>query len=394
MLNKLKLLLITISFGGFGLISFIPGIIGIDSRLITISYRFLIFTISGIILLDKLYKKNLKINFTSSAFLSFIMMIFYVFRLINDTEFNFGRSHFEIIILTLCVGFLPAIAFANLKVDDNYKISRDFLINCFGLLSFISLLNGFLNGFQYGRLAGNEVLNPTALGYYSASGIILIFSKIITSKEKISLNFNSCKLAIFLFLNLIVLLLSASRGPFLGLVLVLSIQVFPKFSVLRKNIFPILIGILTLLALLLRFDIITSMFLGRFTNIDFGEGNLLDGELRFILWNYAFQYFLNNPILGIHTTTDIGYPHNIFIEILMSTGLVGGVIFAIIYFRTLKKILLLSKLNSPFIWPGLLFILHSIVGFFAGSIYSSRYLWWSLGILISLNIADIKVDKK
>ena len=125
-----------------------------------------------------------------------------------------------------------------------------------------------------------------------------------------------------------------------------------------------------------------NYFIGRIS-VDFGD-NGVGGEARVFLWLHSFEIFMANPVFGSQTTTVYGYPHNLILEILMSIGLVGFIIFAYVLFSTRRAMRAIAKTNPNLVWIFPIFYQHLIGALFSGTIYSSNLVWYSLGISVAV----------
>ena len=114
--------------------------------------------------------------------------------------------------------------------------------------------------------------------------------------------------------------------------------------------------------------------------IDTGESGG-DGEARVFLWLSAIENIRHSPILGSHVTTSFGYVHNVYLEAVMASGLVGlsllftplGVFFA--RFIKMRK----SGCTVPVVYY--YFIFAVITATFSGTVYSSSFLFALLPVV-------------
>lgn len=186
-----------------------------------------------------------------------------------------------------------------------------------------------------------------------------------------------------------ILLLGASRGPLLAFLLLSLLTVFIVF---RNLIYKLTYG-----KLLKLFGTIAIGFLviilGNFEKIGLNSENFNIfkrferffkdrgkgvKEARDYEWESAWQQFLDSPIYGEAWLNrfDNYYPHNIYLEVLMATGLLGGIFF----FPLL--ILLMYKFFSFYINArieySILFILAftaTMFHFLSGGLYLATSFW-------------------
>ena len=189
-------------------------------------------------------------------------------------------------------------------------------------------------------------------------------------------------------MGLFFLFLGASRGPFLSTVSIII------FFILKYNFRKIGIG---LSVLKLVFFLIVGSFLlyfasmnfeiAMFERISFFADNLeeIQDDERLILWKGALHQFVSSPIFGdsyLESTTKF-FPHNIFVEILMSTGIFGGILFltaTILTFQFFIKSHVNNNDNNTQLYLSSLFLIFFISSFFSGGLFLSFELWitWAL----------------
>jgi O-antigen ligase len=176
---------------------------------------------------------------------------------------------------------------------------------------------------------------------YLALGTLLSCGFILSLKNK---SFLWILYKILIFIAIIIL---APRGPLITLVLILITHSLLKYNflfLLKRFISIILVG------LFINFTLvgITDRLFSRLTNIFDKESTSYSSlDSRFELVNNAWDYFLHSPILGIGFGSFgkkySGYddriePHNIILEIISETGLLGLILFSFFIFFICKFI--------------------------------------------------------
>jgi hypothetical protein len=79
-----------------------------------------------------------------------------------------------------------------------------------------------------------------------------------------------------------------------------------------------------------------------------------------------------------------GYPHNLLIEAVLSTGIIGGTLFLIMFIGCFIKSIKILINNNPWGWLGLLYIQYAVQSLASGSLYTSNVFWHLSFILICL----------
>src|SRR5690606_4793044 len=92
------------------------------------------------------------------------------------------------------------------------------------------------------------------------------------------------------------------------------------------------------------------------------------------------------PILGDKLKVDDwgGYPHNIVVEVLQTTGVLGFIPFLILISRALILCFKNFKRNKSYAWVFVIFIQALIQSMFSGAIYTSAWLWTSMALAFSV----------
>lgn len=357
---------------GFPVISFIP-LSGVS-----LSFRAIMLVVGLVVGFYSLLKREGKAN--RKVFFLFVFISIYFFKLYYDfifTDLKFGRDNFEIFLLTLSTVIIPIFSLS--FVDEKIINFRSVLIYsqlALALSVMLAVFLGLKNGFLY-RLSGNDVLNPISLGHYAVSCFIISLSFVLFSNNFSISRWHRILSLIAMPVCMICLIMTASRGPmlsfiFLGLLFVIlnSKNVIRTFCILS-------FGLASFFVALLFSEKFSNALLLRFT-VDVDEDG---GEARVFLWKLAVEKFFENPIFGSHTTTQFGYVHNMFLEILMSMGLLAGAYYLFSCFGLYRKTVALFKNGQVGLVFGFLFIQYFIASFFSGTVYSNDLVWIFMSIL-------------
>lgn len=324
---------------------------------------------------------NFKVCFTKNHLALILFLIIYSVKFIldvNNPNLDFGRDRQEILIFGFGVTFIPTIAFLNLN------IKKEFISLGTWLYYLYNILGGLMLVFNTSsiRLSGNSILNPITAGHIATSSILI--NLLILHEGVNNLNFRRVLLFFFLFINIGVLILSGSRGPVLCLFVCLLTYFLIQRKVTLKFIFALCVLCLFVLPEIVKFSEQYGFnFLSRM-KVDFGGASFSEGEVRVFLWKKAINIFLNNPVLGGSTTTVYGYVHNLFLELMMSTGLLGTMLFLIPVKKAIVNVRLHLKNGSVHVkWLGLLFLQYAVGSIFSGTLYSNTMFWLFFALMLS-----------
>jgi O-antigen ligase len=390
-----KLFIFYVSFALFGycVVAPVAELVSPNSEgsLLTILYR--IFVLGGALaFIFQLIFIHKKTYIESKGKYAFSLLLFfwgiYTCRLIYDAIFQAdllgeGTINNYITIGYLFV-FIPMLSLARTYNEADLKklLQMSFYILLLGVLlnlsvSAFQILNG---SWQGGQRLSTERLNPISLGRYSAVLFLLAFGLIqIQNKKKLLLT-------ISMFIGLIGVLLSGSRGALVSLLFVLIIIVLSKASLKKIVLFSILlplcggIGIFLMSILVPDIDVISNY-------LAMGGKSDQSAQIRYQLFAGALEQFSNYPILGdlIIERKYKFYPHNQVLEILMAIGTLGFIVFI-----TLNALLLykLSQQLNKYKNKGVtirmlmyLFIFYVIGGMFSGTIIGAHEYWYIVVII-------------
>lgn len=346
--------------------------------------------------------------------LSFPLIVFFVIysiRLFVDTAFfDIGMkndySHSYLYLYYYILTFLPCLSL--FAVKDHLDFSKIIkytgvflvLINVSYMLYFLSEGPGSFLLMLSSRaevssetLERGTVINPIVVGVFGASLALFEISKFIQlKKEKL---FRNLLGVIFIAMGIANVMLGASRGPVLLLVLGVFIisGFYFKYRAFQASKILNLIGVL--FGLLLIFQLFIAPLFSDTEIFLFKRLEMLDDsigsdtkEARDYSFEGAINDFLDSPIIGKQYvgTYDNFYPHNVYLEVFMATGILGAIFFFWAFYQVFQTFIKLWRLRLPEEYLPLFIIGMSnlIVGLTSGSIPTSPQYWIFLTLLILL----------
>ena len=106
---------------------------------------------------------------------------------------------------------------------------------------------------------------------------------------------------------------------------------------------------------------------------------------RQVLWTNAWAQFVENPVFGdsIGESSTGYYPHNLTIEALMSTGLVGTTAYLYLVLRAVFAAMSLLVRKEGHEWLALLFIQYLVISQTSGAHWSSGGHWLTMTAVIA-----------
>ena len=340
------------------------------------------------LLINLIFSLNIESSYTRAlGFIRFIILVFAIKYILNK-ELNFKKYIF----------FSWSILFLIVVVDIFFEY-----IFGFNTLGFKSYMHGRVASFLNDELKIGNFYN----------GFILIALSLIYYKfKKINL------LLISLLVFIIISLLTGERSNFIKCVLMMIIFI----SVIKMNIFNIKIGVpIIFLSIIIFILFQNNSIKERYINTTFHSSDKITQNLNINTYlknskyvahyNTAFNMFKNYPIFGvglknfrdesrknIYENSDYFYtsfrqnthPHQVHLELLAETGLVGYFTFFICFFIFLKESIKNHLKNKNlYQLAGIIFIVISFTPLIpSGSFfttYGAAIFWINFAVVESFN---------
>ena len=265
-----------------------------------------------------------------------------------------------------------------------------FLLGLF--ISFKSILSLIASGdaFFQGRADANTYLDTIGYGHMSLTFIIISSCLLLVDKTRLVIKFVLISSIIF---GLISMGLANSRSPFVALFVLLLVNSLVRINI--KNTLWIMLLFVLIIANLESIDFFFkeyfgSTFVERIQSL-FELGSVMDSSSgRDALYSDGIRMFVENPLWGKSIVLTEGefkgeYVHNVFLEVFMGTGMIGGVLFSTIILWALILSIKMIKNKNTYVFLGYIFIQNLILLQFSRSLMLLPVFWASLGCLFSMN---------
>lgn len=308
--------------------------------------------------------------------LSFGVISFYLFLLVYLVNVLIYTVHHEnfcesIKVLLRFVGctIIPIISLGT-SVKINIEKTIQIIYYLLGLFLLISVFHNIPN--LNVRYCGFNTLSFSSYGYYCS--LFSIISLLLYSVNK------KFTYLLSIFVGIFLGLLTGTRAPIISFVICSAVILFYVKDSIRivKFIVILLLGVVVIFLLNLpiveRFEELVSL-------------SEVSAIQRLELITLALNNFFKNPIFGSElflSSHYIYYPHNIYVEILSATGLLGFIPLSIFLFFVLRKVYLSVKLGLNMVL-NIIWLFFFMQTFFNGSIYWVFPFW-----IISFMILIIK----
>jgi hypothetical protein len=379
----------------------ITTILNLPSSTINGSIRFILFLLSFIFLTYKIFNKRILV-IPQRFWLVLIFWFFYSFRILIDlylfeirfsdndnirvVGFSFGNILFPMIMLIINVESI------------NYKFLSKYI---YYLLCIANLLIVFTVIFLYQNISNvlltratisndvnNDVLNPILISYLGAllfsTTLCILFFKLKSRNKAIYM--------FFLLVGLLNIIFGASRGPVVLVIVNIFIILLIK---IKKNIKNLFFGLIIIFFVTILIYFLLPYFLN-ILNINLDEIAIInrfteyseESEERIIQYSVAWNDFLDSPIIGKQfvSTYKNFYPHNIILELLMATGILGFSLYMAFAYKALSVLRYFSS-NSfyHYILIYLCYVSAFVSNLFSGNLFQSIETWILLVVCIELN---------
>lgn len=315
----------------------------------------------------------------------------YVGRIIIDMM-NMKVYHIdtsEFLLYFLSFGILPLLIISSLKLrEQDYNAIKWSLLVSGLLLSVVTLvyyrsLIGSVGRISQAISRQENYISPLALSYCGTMSIGIGISYLM--QRKVS-RWSKFLVFTFILFSLVPFFLGASRGSIFALFFPFVLMFLSRGNSVA-NIKLLILMLLTAVAGVYLSELFGSSLVSRFTNMkaDIAQGN--ESAIRLEMWKAALLQFADNPIFGdaLEVTAFRFYPHNIVLEVLISTGIVGFIPFAALLIHAFKRVIFIFRNEPANSWIGIVFIQSFIQNMFSGSLYGASWFWASLGLLYSYN---------
>lgn len=330
------------------------------------------------------------------SILSFIFLL--VIEILGDHELSKLNFVFSIICLLL---FYLGYRLSRLQWSKviQFRSSFVYIIPLLSIAGFVFLLN-----FQSNLLSSERInfrgygedseLNAVAISFVSGLIFIINFSifRGIYNLSKI----NRTIIIISLFLAILVMISTLSKGGLFFLFFLLLIYFFVNYRKLFLNNNFVLKSVLFVFLFSSIFFVLynySSFFndrlnnsfyrfedLFRTSNSEFNDQSTIE---RIDKFSFFVSNFSNFIFFGLHQYKP--YPHNQFLEILLRWGLLGVPVLILSIFSLLKSLIIIKKLiidNNPVVFLILgLFLFSYFQSMTSLSLEMNRMMWFGFGFI-------------
>ena len=362
--------------------------LNLNSSIPSYMFRCLTVIISFFILINLPKKRSVfEIVFLLLYISLMLLYLLSIERGLMESYFDYKVDVNQVLFFLVFVVVVPSLSFVNFSncnLDGFLKISS-VMVGLTISFSVVSFLRDFDPSIITSGRISTEKINPISLGHLCVTLLVLNFGLYTCLTRNYKRNI---LLALSSLVSLGVLMATMSRGALLAFLLLVFYIIIVKGKV-RILLFTMIFGICSL--------ILMSVIANYFDFIDFdkifgsyakvGSSSDQSAQIRFSSYIGALNQFSENYLLGgvIEERSTGYYPHNIFLEILMSTGVLGGILYLMILVFTIFKVFMLKN-DSYGLVISLLFLQYFVGSMFSGSVYNNNTFWYLLICILSFKL--------
>ncbi|MER8421480.1 O-antigen ligase family protein [Mesorhizobium sp. M1329] len=377
---------------GFPLLAAMMEFVSPGNASVSIIFRGFVLVLSILVIWGgSRFRKSVNLNIDVALFLAF--WIVYFVRILNDTvlqDILLGRPRWFYWVWAFGVCFAPAFALILPRQWVKFDALGVVLLYAGAICSVLILAKG---NFDFVTSSGDVVdggrlnvsaLNPIFVGHAGASTCLLGAWMFLKAYLRGS-NWMSKGVAVLAIVaGAIVLVKADSRGPLAALLVVslFCIASLRTSKLIVASLFAISAGIVLMQMGVIDSQLLDSLGLSR-VSASFSDELDISARQRQVSAHSAYNQFLESPIVGdaLEERTTLFYPHNVVIESLMATGILGGIPFILLLFRISFQCWRLLRAGDSNAWACLIFLQYLIGAQFSGSLYTSYTMWASLSMV-------------
>ena len=380
----------SLSLVGFPLVSILPVALGMPSRPISIVFRILVFGLATLVV-GRLVAGREKLA-NRVAFMAFA--VFWAMLLLRIVWEATGRMlplplpWSEMFANALMVSLLPALALMVVVDAGTFRLALR-QMEMLGAVALVGLgvlgVRTLLDVSTLTRLS-TEVLNPTSIGHLALTTLLVTSYRLATERARAT--WKMVLRVLLLLTALVVMLAAASKGPVLAAAIIGLVVVIVR-SAGQGRPAAVFVGVAgaAVLAVALLFvaqwvEETTSLrTTSRFVDVLYDPST----SVRTSLLRGAFDQFAESPLIG----NDIverrlrAYPHNFFLEALMTTGIVGFAPFLLFNALGFLAACRLLAGSCEARWVGLLSLQYQVSSIVAGSLIYGGQFWAMLAFVVA-----------
>jgi hypothetical protein len=355
-----------------------------ESRTYTIPMRILVVILMFYLIVKKRYKLN---NDRIIYLLLGSFFAFYFFKIsvemMRGTKGLFIPAY-EFMLYSIIYCIIPFIFFSQPKKNEDYNSMFMAILWSgifFSLVSLYHFIKISVSQGHYERFSTK--IDPLTFSYVGALLIGVCTMKLLFDK---SFREHKKTLVFAIICGIIPFLIGGSRGPIIALIIPILFAIFYYYKLKIKRRFInyfFFVVIAVIVASLFFGDTSFKRLFNLFSDLEKNSGEVI----RLDIWKESFNQFLHSPVWGDSIQKHGGsYPHNLIIEVLMATGVIGFIPYFLLLLFGMNRSIKIIRRNPSQSWISFFFILAFLMGMLSGNICSDIWYWSSMGLVYSVDL--------
>jgi O-antigen ligase len=385
MLQRFIAVLLVCHVVGFAFVSAVGDALAIGPGAASVLYRAVVLGLSLIVIIGFCVGEVRFAN-TRVWFLFLFFWAALLVRLLVDGFWNgvpLRRSVDEYLLVFTGVCLIPMIAMFASATSDTLRFALSaafgacFVTAC--LLIWLLLTGGVV---EWSLRLATETLNPISVGYVGAALVVL--AAVHQSSKAINGAISRGALQLVRLaaypLGLSVVFTSGSRGPLLALLTAFLARAVIAASGRSLGGVRVAVVIFVSVALLaagaLVFTTIAAEGIGPSIADRLASVQDESSDLRLRAAIGAMAQFADSPVFGssMMEQSTMDYPHNMFLEALIATGIFGAIAYLVLFLTVLRAAVYLIR-DGQRQWLGMLCVMQLVATLTSGSLYLTDTFW-------------------
>ena len=388
-------LLVTGNLAGFLMVSYIPGALGVDSRVATVPFRGLMLLFELYALFRFLSAGHVRMGMSIVSAVALFFWTVYSLRFIADAAFlqvPLGTPPSEMALSLFAICLPTFLVSYQIRDIELYRKALIWSMLALGVCCLASMLRTRTSQdvTLHGRYQGNDILNSVSYGHMGVTAIILglfVLLQIGGVKRAWYLRVGA---AGTVCLGAFSILAASSRGALVAGILVVP---FVGYLGLRHGSRFLTVAMCVVLGFVLSATVtyfsqngpkLTRLLASAAAYDTTSDSvNSRHNMIRDAWGEYTDHAWLGSSVVERNALI---YPHNVLVEAFMATGTFGGAAFAFLILAAIYRAMRLLRRDPVTAWISCCFFQQLIGAMFSGGLYGNVALWGMLAIVLGVDV--------
>jgi O-antigen ligase len=388
-------LLMTGTLAGFLMVSYVPGALGVDSRVATVPFRGLMLLLQLYALFRFLGAGQLRMGMSIISVAAIFFWTVYSLRFIVDAAFlqvPLGTAPSEMALSLFAICLPTFLVLYQIRDIELYRKALPWSMLALGVCCLTSMLRTRTSQdvTLHGRYQGNDILNSVSYGHMGVTAIILGLFVLLQIGHVKRAWYLRVGAAGTVCLGAFSILAASSRGA-----LVAGILVIPFIGYLGIRCGSRFVTVVMCIVLAFVLSVTATYFsrnglkLDRLLASTAAYDTSSDSvNTRHNMIRDAWREYMDHPWLGssIVERNALIYPHNAMVEAFMATGTFGGAAFALLILAATYRSMRFIGRDPAMAWVPVCFFQQLIGAMFSGGLYGNVPLWGMMAIVLGADL--------